>query len=204
MTGRRFSPPEATAIGFTSRVVPGGRKGVLEEAISVAKVMASKSPVAVTSTKRLMIRKFALSRDLHITGCHVSPFRRCERSFRARGSRFYSGMEHVSACRGHLLMNPESSSSSHLSLNRSMLQSEVRESSFIWTPLRCTEIVPAPYRTPQRPCKPRCKSGSPTSITYRDSLGLNGTSQTTQRRETEQQSFEAVVVVIIIWPLAIV
>ncbi|KAJ9115253.1 hypothetical protein QFC20_001120 [Naganishia adeliensis] len=55
MTGRRFSPTEATAIGFTSRVVPGGRSGVVEEAISVAKVIAGKSPVAVTSTKRLMI-----------------------------------------------------------------------------------------------------------------------------------------------------
>lgn len=57
MTGRRFSPTEATAIGFTSRVVPGGRSGVVEEAISVAKVIAGKSPVAVTSTKRLMIRE---------------------------------------------------------------------------------------------------------------------------------------------------
>lgn len=57
MTGRRFSPAEATAIGFTSRVVPGGRDGVIGEAIEMAKVIASKSPVAVTSTKRLMIRE---------------------------------------------------------------------------------------------------------------------------------------------------
>ena len=48
-------------MGFTSRVVPGGRAGVIAEAIAVAKVMASKSPVAVTSTKRLMIRESLFS-----------------------------------------------------------------------------------------------------------------------------------------------
>ena len=57
LTGRRFTPEESTSIGFTSRVVPGGRGGVLAEAIAVAMVIASKSPVAVTSTKRLMIRE---------------------------------------------------------------------------------------------------------------------------------------------------
>jgi delta(3,5)-delta(2,4)-dienoyl-CoA isomerase len=57
LTGRRFTPEESTAIGFTSRTIPGGRAGVLAEAIAVAKVIASKSPVAVTSTKRLIIRK---------------------------------------------------------------------------------------------------------------------------------------------------
>ncbi|KAJ9115086.1 hypothetical protein QFC22_005414 [Naganishia vaughanmartiniae] len=57
LTGRRFTPAEATSMGFTSRVVPGGRTGVISEAVKMAKTIASKSPVAVVGTKRLMIRE---------------------------------------------------------------------------------------------------------------------------------------------------
>lgn len=75
MTGRKFDAVEAKDIGFVSEVVRGGRGEVLGEsallafgpggpringparALDLAGVIASKSPVAVVSTKHLMNRK---------------------------------------------------------------------------------------------------------------------------------------------------
>ncbi|WVF69211.1 hypothetical protein IAT40_003987 [Kwoniella sp. CBS 6097] len=54
LTGRRFDAKEALDIGFISQVVPGGRKGVVDAAVEIAKTIASKSPIAVMSTKHLM------------------------------------------------------------------------------------------------------------------------------------------------------
>jgi delta(3,5)-delta(2,4)-dienoyl-CoA isomerase len=56
LTGRRFDAEEARDIGFVSNVVQGGRTEVLEAALTMARHIASKSPVAVASTKHLMNR----------------------------------------------------------------------------------------------------------------------------------------------------
>lgn len=53
-TGRQFDSYEAEKIGFISRVVQGGRVEVEREALEMATVIASKSPVAVVGTKRIM------------------------------------------------------------------------------------------------------------------------------------------------------
>lgn len=55
MTSRNFSAQEALSIGFVSKVIEGGREQVVQEALALAKVIASKSPVAVAGTKRLML-----------------------------------------------------------------------------------------------------------------------------------------------------
>jgi delta(3,5)-delta(2,4)-dienoyl-CoA isomerase len=57
LTGRRFSAGEAKEIGFVSRVVAGGRGEVVKAAVELAGEIASKSPVAVVSTKHLMNRE---------------------------------------------------------------------------------------------------------------------------------------------------
>ncbi|GAA5856849.1 hypothetical protein JCM9279_000851 [Rhodotorula babjevae] len=54
LTARNFGPDEAEKLGLVSRVVPGGEKGVKDEAIRLAKVIASKSPIATLSTKHLI------------------------------------------------------------------------------------------------------------------------------------------------------
>ncbi|OCF33453.1 delta(3,5)-Delta(2,4)-dienoyl-CoA isomerase [Kwoniella heveanensis BCC8398] len=59
LTGRKFDAKEALDIGFVSKVVPGGRKGVIDAAVETTKTIASKSPVAVISTKHLMNRRIA-------------------------------------------------------------------------------------------------------------------------------------------------
>ena len=41
-------------MGFVSRVVPGGLKGVEDEAIRMGKLIASKSPIAVLGTKNIL------------------------------------------------------------------------------------------------------------------------------------------------------
>lgn len=41
-------------MGFVSRVVQGGLKGVEEEALKMGKLIASKSPVAVLGTKNIL------------------------------------------------------------------------------------------------------------------------------------------------------
>jgi len=54
-TARDFTAQEAFQFGFVSRLVDGSHKEVFEEALKVAKVIASKSPVAVATTKRLQL-----------------------------------------------------------------------------------------------------------------------------------------------------
>lgn len=53
-TGRRFGAIEAEGMGFVSKVVPGGSKGVEEEAVRMGGVIAGKSPVAVLGTKNIL------------------------------------------------------------------------------------------------------------------------------------------------------
>lgn len=53
-TGRRFGAIEAEGMGFVSKVVPGGLKGVEEEAVRMGGVVAGKSPVAVLGTKNIL------------------------------------------------------------------------------------------------------------------------------------------------------
>ncbi|KAH8814733.1 Delta2-dienoyl-CoA-isomerase [Flagelloscypha sp. PMI_526] len=54
-TGRKFTPAEALAVGFVSKVVEGGRDEVITAALETAKTIASKSPVAISGTKRVLI-----------------------------------------------------------------------------------------------------------------------------------------------------
>ncbi|CEH18123.1 related to--dienoyl-coa isomerase precursor [Ceraceosorus bombacis] len=55
LTGREFDAQEALRIGFLSRVVEGGRDGVLAAAIAIAKDIASKAPIAARGTKDLLL-----------------------------------------------------------------------------------------------------------------------------------------------------
>jgi enoyl-CoA hydratase/carnithine racemase len=54
LTGRMFDATEAEKIGFVSRVVNGGREEVEKEAVKMAALIASKSPIAVLGTKKVM------------------------------------------------------------------------------------------------------------------------------------------------------
>ncbi|GAA5935556.1 uncharacterized protein JCM15063_001075 [Sporobolomyces koalae] len=54
LTARNFGPDEATKLGLVSTVVQGGREQVLQEALRIAKLIASKSPIATLSTKHLL------------------------------------------------------------------------------------------------------------------------------------------------------
>lgn len=53
-TARPFSAAEAKEIGLVSRVVEGGQKAVVAAALELAKVIASKSPIAVYGSKVLL------------------------------------------------------------------------------------------------------------------------------------------------------
>ncbi|POY70947.1 hypothetical protein BMF94_6035 [Rhodotorula taiwanensis] len=54
LTARNFGADEAVQLGLVSRVVQGGPERVREEALKLASVIASKSPVATMSTKHLL------------------------------------------------------------------------------------------------------------------------------------------------------
>ncbi|WWD04897.1 hypothetical protein V865_002968 [Kwoniella europaea PYCC6329] len=54
ITGRKFGASEAKALGFISDIVGNGRKEVIAAAVEMAKVIASKSPIAVIGTKHLI------------------------------------------------------------------------------------------------------------------------------------------------------
>jgi len=54
-TARTFSAAEADKLGLVSKVVDGGREGVVKAALELAKSIATKSPVAIAGTKRLLI-----------------------------------------------------------------------------------------------------------------------------------------------------
>lgn len=51
LTARVFSAQEAEKNNFVSRVVPGGKKELIQEGLKLAQLIASKSPVAVQGTK---------------------------------------------------------------------------------------------------------------------------------------------------------
>lgn len=53
-TARNFGTAEAEKMGLVSRVVEGGRTEVLKAAIETAKFIASKSPIAVIGTKKVL------------------------------------------------------------------------------------------------------------------------------------------------------
>ena len=53
-TGRTFSAVEAEKLGLVSKVVDGSRDEVVKAALDLAKVIASKSPVAILSSKHLL------------------------------------------------------------------------------------------------------------------------------------------------------
>ncbi|KAF9013629.1 Delta2-dienoyl-CoA-isomerase [Hymenopellis radicata] len=53
-TSRSFTAPDAHKLGLLSRVVEGGRNEVVGAALELAKVIASKSPIAVAGTKKLI------------------------------------------------------------------------------------------------------------------------------------------------------
>ncbi|KAJ7856035.1 ClpP/crotonase-like domain-containing protein, partial [Mycena leptocephala] len=50
-----FSAADAARMGLLSRVVPGGRAEVVQAALKLAEVIAGKSPVAVSGTKRILL-----------------------------------------------------------------------------------------------------------------------------------------------------
>jgi delta(3,5)-delta(2,4)-dienoyl-CoA isomerase len=68
-TARAFSSDEAEKLGLVSRVVEGGRDAVVAAALKLAKDIASKSPVAVTGTKRLLLhaRDHSVAENLQYT-----------------------------------------------------------------------------------------------------------------------------------------
>lgn len=55
MTARRFTSDEALSAGLLSRVVQGSAREVLAVAMDLAKVIASKSPIAIAGTKRNLV-----------------------------------------------------------------------------------------------------------------------------------------------------
>ncbi|KAG8896850.1 hypothetical protein FRB99_008609 [Tulasnella sp. 403] len=55
LTAREFDATEANQLGFVSKVVQGGRQQVIDAAVELAKVIASKSPVATFGTKHLLL-----------------------------------------------------------------------------------------------------------------------------------------------------
>ena len=55
LTASNFGAKEAEAAGFLSKVVEGGKDAVLAEALKTAKLIASKSPIAVIGTKRILL-----------------------------------------------------------------------------------------------------------------------------------------------------
>ncbi|KAE8235353.1 hypothetical protein A4X03_0g9811, partial [Tilletia caries] len=54
-SARTFDAREALAIGFVSKVTEQGQPAVVAAALSLAKDIASKSPIAVQSTKAILL-----------------------------------------------------------------------------------------------------------------------------------------------------
>ncbi|GAA5844136.1 hypothetical protein JCM3766R1_003268 [Sporobolomyces carnicolor] len=54
LTARNFGPEEATKMGLVSTVVKGYKDEVTNEAVKLAQLIASKSPIATLSTKHLL------------------------------------------------------------------------------------------------------------------------------------------------------
>ncbi|KAJ7910407.1 Delta2-dienoyl-CoA-isomerase [Mycena leptocephala] len=68
-TSRIFSASEAAQLGLVSRIVPGGQENVVRAALEVADIIARKSPIAVSGTKRLLThsRDHSVSENLEYT-----------------------------------------------------------------------------------------------------------------------------------------
>jgi delta(3,5)-delta(2,4)-dienoyl-CoA isomerase len=68
-TSRLFDAREAERLGLLSAVVPGGREGVVRVALDLAEVIAQKSPVAVSGTKRILAhaRDHSVAENLEYT-----------------------------------------------------------------------------------------------------------------------------------------
>ncbi|KAK6984876.1 delta-2 dienoyl-CoA isomerase [Favolaschia claudopus] len=68
-TARMFSAEEALRLGLLSNVVAGGREGVVRAALDLAAVIAQKSPVAVSGTKRILThsRDHSVAQNLEYT-----------------------------------------------------------------------------------------------------------------------------------------
>jgi len=68
-TARNFNAREAEKMGFVSRVVDGSKEQVSAAALEVAKLIAEKSPIAVTGTKRLLLhaRDNSVAQNLEYT-----------------------------------------------------------------------------------------------------------------------------------------
>ena len=69
-TGRPFSAAEAAQLGLVSKVVDGGKEGVVKAALELARTIASKSPIAVAGSKHLIIhsRDHSVADNLLYTG----------------------------------------------------------------------------------------------------------------------------------------
>lgn len=55
MTARDFGAEEALSVGFVSKVVQGNRDEVVAAALDTARLISSKSPVAVVGTKQILL-----------------------------------------------------------------------------------------------------------------------------------------------------
>ncbi|KAG9121864.1 hypothetical protein FRC07_001998, partial [Ceratobasidium sp. 392] len=72
LTARDFGVEEAARLGMISRVVQGGRKevlGAIDAALETARIIASKSPIAVVGTKRILLhaRDHSVEENLEYT-----------------------------------------------------------------------------------------------------------------------------------------
>ncbi|KAF7301029.1 Delta-2 dienoyl-CoA isomerase [Mycena indigotica] len=54
-SAKMFNAEDALRMGLISRVVPGGRDEVIHAALELAGIIATKSPIAVSGTKRILI-----------------------------------------------------------------------------------------------------------------------------------------------------
>ncbi|KAJ6455902.1 ClpP/crotonase-like domain-containing protein [Mycena vitilis] len=68
-SGAMFSAMDAERMGLVSRVVPGSRDEVAAAALELAQVIAGKSPVAVSGTKRILLhaRDHSVAENLEYT-----------------------------------------------------------------------------------------------------------------------------------------
>lgn len=73
LTARVVPAPEALALRLVTRVVPGGRQGVVAAAVQLAAALAAKPSLALAGTKRvLQFTRYCTVRSvLHCTICAV-------------------------------------------------------------------------------------------------------------------------------------
>jgi delta(3,5)-delta(2,4)-dienoyl-CoA isomerase len=87
-----FSTQEAEKLGLVSKVVPGGRAEVVAAALDLASLIAQKSPIAVSGTKRILLhsRDHTYAFNLHVNSDLMSALQSC------RELGIYCGMEFCS------------------------------------------------------------------------------------------------------------